>query len=81
MDPQWDEKFLMVVKNPYEQTLQIEVRDKSNDECLGLVQIPLADFYDYVENVSWRQLQVNNQNRGELLVGITIGPSFTNATL
>jgi hypothetical protein len=71
----------MVVKNPYEQSLQIEVRDKSNDECLGLVQISLNDFYDYVENVGWRQLTVNNQNRGELLVGITLGPSFANTAL
>jgi hypothetical protein len=82
-DPEWDEKYLMIVRNPYEQFLTVTVRDKASpDVTYGSVTLPLAELNDFVEWLNWHSLKYADGTpaRGKLLLGVTIGPNFQHSS-
>jgi len=78
LNPEWDEKHIFQIKNPYEQFLNVEVKDKNHDQIYGVLSLPLADLYEYVERITWHKLKALDgaETRCELLLGLTLGPNF-----
>jgi hypothetical protein len=60
--------------DPSIEVLEISVRDKKENRVLGTTKIELDDLFDYVKVEKWYCL---DESRGELLVGLTIGPTFS----
>lgn len=79
-NPDWDDKFVLSVKNPYEDILNVEVKDNSGDSVLALTSIPLDDLYDHVEKLGWFKLNsqmANGQLEPELLLGLMVAPTLS----
>lgn len=78
--PEWEDKFVMTVKNPYEETVKIEVRERNNDTLLGHTTIPLDNLYDYVEKTGWFRLtsQLSSPTlEPEIFLGLMVAPTLT----
>lgn len=78
-NPDWEDKFVLSVKNPYEDVLNVEVKDNSGDSVLAQTSIPLDDLYDHVEKLGWFKLtsqMANGQLEPELLLGLMVAPTL-----
>jgi hypothetical protein len=71
--PLWEQEFFFDVYDPSVEFLEVSVRDKKQNRLLGKTKIDLEELFDYVKVEKWYRLE---GNRGELLIGLTIGPTF-----
>lgn len=79
-NPEWEDKFVLAVKNPYEDILNVEVKDNASDHVLAQTSIPLDDLYDHVEKLGWLKLNsqmANSYLEPELLLGLMVAPTLT----
>lgn len=78
-NPDWEDKFVLSVKNPYEDILNVEVKDNSGDTVLAQTSIPLDELYDHVEKLGWFKLNsqmANGQLEPEILLGLMVAPTL-----
>jgi hypothetical protein len=79
-NPEWEDRFVLPVKNPYEEVLNVEVKEKNSDVVLGSTTIPLDDLYDYVERNGWFKLKPESLASAglepELFIGLMIAPTL-----
>lgn len=78
-NPDWEDKFVLPVKNPYEDTLSVEVKEVNGDTILAQTSIALDDLYDHVEKLGWFKLSSNMANQSlqpEVLLGLMVAPTL-----
>ncbi|MCE3216018.1 Arf guanine nucleotide exchange factor syt1 [Datura stramonium] len=85
LNPEWDEEFNMVVKDPESQALELSVYDWEQigkHEKMGMNVIPLKDLtpdesktmtLDLLKNMDANDAQ-NDKNRGQIMVELTYKP-------
>lgn len=79
-NPEWEDRFVLNVKNPYEELLTIEAKERNGDCLLGSTTIALDDLYDHVEKLGWFKLKsemANNTLEPEILLGLMVAPTLT----
>jgi hypothetical protein len=79
-NPEWEDRFVLPVKNPYEDVLTVEVKERAGDVLLGTATLPLDELYDHVEKLGWWPLKsemANNTLEPELLIGLMVAPTLT----
>jgi len=79
-NPEWEDRFVLPLKNPFEEVLTIEVKDRSSgDITLGSTTIAMDDLYDYVEKLGWFKLKSEMSNSSlepEVFLGLMVGPAL-----
>ncbi|KAE8696789.1 Synaptotagmin-3 [Hibiscus syriacus] len=85
LNPEWDEEFSFVIKNPYAQTLELKVYDwdqVGTHEEMGMNIVPLKDLtpdepkvltLDLKKNMNTDDPQ-NNKSRGQLVIEVMYKP-------
>lgn len=78
-NPEWEDRFVLPVKNPFEEILSLEVKEKNSDSLIGSTSIPLDDLYDHVEKQGWFRLKSDlpSHLEPEIFLSLMVAPNLT----